>query len=142
MRLLPALSLTCHHPGCHACTCKSRFPSPQTSARPPSHWLPGAVWAALLAAHLCAPPQAAAAARSDLEAAAQAAPPHQPAGGVASYVAIALLALAVVAALLALVGIKQDRQQGGHIPILGGWRGKQVGVLRWVKLWILHACRY
>ncbi|KAI7844259.1 hypothetical protein COHA_002057 [Chlorella ohadii] len=72
----------------------------------------GAVWAALLAAHLCAPPQAAAAARADLEAAAQAAPPHQPAGGVASYVAIALLALAVVAALLALVGIKQDRQQG------------------------------
>lgn len=74
---------------------------------------PVVVWAALLAAHLCALPRAASAARPDLAAATGSALPPQLAGGVAAYVAIALLALAVVAALLALVGIKQDRQQGG-----------------------------
>ncbi|PRW58793.1 NAD(P) mitochondrial isoform A [Chlorella sorokiniana] len=71
-----------------------------------------AAWVALAAACLCTVPQAAAAARAGLEAATGPAAPHQPAGGVAAYVAIALLALAVVAALLALVGIKHDRQQG------------------------------
>lgn len=83
----------------------------QTHPLPPL--APGLVWAALLAAHLCALPQAAAAARAGLEG--QPVAPHQPAGGAAAYAAVALLALVVVAALLALVGIKQDRQQGGHV---------------------------